>query len=111
MFGLSKGRLADANRNLGVRTLLLLGELGKAMGPPIERAARPCLGPALQCLADKKKPVRRARGPDKPMNRHLCCFLCTAGHARHCSFPVPLALFVKFTPRCLQQARAVEMLM
>lgn len=54
-----QGRLADSNRNLGARALLLLGGVGKAMGPPIERAARTCLGPALQCLADKKKPVRR----------------------------------------------------
>lgn len=51
-------RLADANKNLTQRTLHLLGELGAAMGPPIERAARPCFVPALQCLADKKKPVR-----------------------------------------------------
>lgn len=28
------------------------------MGPTVERAARQCLAPALNCLADKKKPVR-----------------------------------------------------
>lgn len=41
-----------------MRALLLLGALGKAMGPAVERAARQCLAPALNCLADKKKPVR-----------------------------------------------------
>lgn len=56
-----QGRLSDSNRNLGVRALLLLGALGKAMGPPVERAARQCLVPALNCLADKKKPVRLCR--------------------------------------------------
>ena len=53
-----QGRLNDSNRNLGVRALLLLGAVGRAMGPAVERAARQCLPPALSCLADKKKPVR-----------------------------------------------------
>lgn len=35
-----------------------MGELGKAMGPAIERVGRPCFPPAVQCLGDKKKPVR-----------------------------------------------------
>ena len=55
-----QARLGNSNRNLGVRALLLLGALGRAMGPTIERAARQCLPPALNCLADKKKPVRRS---------------------------------------------------
>ena len=59
-----QGRLADSNRNLGVRALLLLGALGRAMGPAVERAARQCLAPALGCLADKKKPVRELCGRD-----------------------------------------------
>jgi hypothetical protein len=53
----SQARLADANKNLIQRTLLLMGELGKAMGPAIERVARTCYPPAIQCLGDKKKPV------------------------------------------------------
>ncbi len=50
-------RLGDSNRNLAARALLLLAELGAAMGPPIERVARPVLAPALACLSDKKKQV------------------------------------------------------
>jgi hypothetical protein len=64
----AQGRLGDSNRNLGVRALLLLGALGRAMGPAVERAARQCLAPALACLADKKKPVR---GPCD-WGRHGC---------------------------------------
>lgn len=60
-----QGRLADANKNLTQRTLQLMGELGAAMGPPIERAARVCFQPALHCLADKKKPVRMKALPPR----------------------------------------------
>ncbi len=60
-----QGRLADANKNLTQRTLQLMGELGAAMGPPIERAARVCFLPALHCLADKKKPVRMKALPPR----------------------------------------------
>ncbi len=72
--------MTDSNRNLAARALLVLAELGAAMGPPIERIARPALGPALACLSDKKKQVR-GRADD-----HLCnCVLdrtptsCTIG--------------------------------
>ena len=50
--------MTDSNRNLAARALLVLAELGAAMGSPIERVARPTLGPALACLSDKKKQVR-----------------------------------------------------
>ena len=66
---LAQGRLADSNKNLVTKALLLLGELGKAMGPPIERVARPCLVPALQCLAVKQTSVRRPC--HRPSRAHL----------------------------------------
>ena len=50
--------MTDSNRNLAARALLVLAELGAAMGPPIERVSRPALGPALACLSDKKKQVK-----------------------------------------------------
>ena len=72
----AQGRLADSNRNLGVRALLLLGALGRAMGPAVERAARQCLAPALACLADKKKPVRGPRDwGDTVAFVRSCCLL------------------------------------
>ena len=49
--------MTDSNKNLTLRAIVLLAELGRAMGPPIERAARQVTGSALACLSDKKKPV------------------------------------------------------
>lgn len=53
--------MTDSNKNLTLKALLLLAELGRAMGPPIERAARQVTAAALSCLSDKKKPVRSIR--------------------------------------------------
>ena len=51
-------RMTDSNKNLTLKALLLLAELGKAMGPQVAHAGRQVLGSALACLSDKKKPVR-----------------------------------------------------
>ena len=88
-----QGRLADSNRNLGVRALLLLGALGRAMGPAVERAARQCLAPALACLADKKKPVRGLHWQGRRAGRS-CCLLVVLScpcskHVRGCTQPWP----------------------
>jgi hypothetical protein len=53
-----QGRLADTNANLVARTLLVGGEVAKAMGAPWDRSAREFLKAALEGLADKKKQVR-----------------------------------------------------
>jgi hypothetical protein len=50
-----QARLGDSNANLIARTLLLLGDLAKAVGPAFDRLGRVCLAPALQGLNDKKK--------------------------------------------------------
>lgn len=71
---------------------------GRPSSAPPGRAS----APPSSASPTRRSPCAALEGPAKPMNRHLCCFLCTAGHARDCSFPVPLALFVKFTLRCLR---------
>ncbi len=50
-----QARLGDTNANLVARTLLLAGEVAKAMGPAWDRSAREFLKAALEGLADKKK--------------------------------------------------------
>ncbi|KAK9814323.1 hypothetical protein WJX72_004049 [[Myrmecia] bisecta] len=55
-----KGRMNDSNRNITARTLLLLGELAKAMGPAFDRFGRPVLASALTGLSDSKSQVRNA---------------------------------------------------
>lgn len=60
--------MTDSNKNLTLKALLLLAELGKAMGPPVAHAGRQVLSSALVCLSDKKKPVR-ALNPENSMLR------------------------------------------
>jgi cytoskeleton-associated protein 5 len=56
-----RGRMADTNRNLAARTLLLLGKLAEALGQPFDKlASRSVLVPALNTLSDNKKQVRDA---------------------------------------------------
>ncbi|KAL6753732.1 armadillo-type protein [Haematococcus lacustris] len=55
-----KPRMTDSNKNLGVQALGLLASLAKAMGKPIDRAARALLAPALKNLSDNKANVRAA---------------------------------------------------
>lgn len=43
------------------QAVCLLGKLAKAMGRPIERSAKPLLGPALRNITDQKVTVRRGR--------------------------------------------------
>ena len=53
-----QARLADSNRNLAAKVLVLLGELARAMGPPFDKVARPVLlAPAVSNLSDNKKQV------------------------------------------------------
>lgn len=48
--------MADSNRNLAAKVLVLLGDIAKAMGPPFDKVARPVvLSPAVANLADNKK--------------------------------------------------------
>jgi hypothetical protein len=54
----AQGRLADTNANLVGRALVVSAELAKAMGPAWDKSARDMLRTAVECLADKKKPVR-----------------------------------------------------
>lgn len=52
--------MADSNRNLAAKVLVLLGDIAKAMGPPFDKGARPVvLSPAVANLADNKKQVWR----------------------------------------------------
>lgn len=61
LFSALRGRMADTNRNLAARTLLLLGKLAEAIGQPFDKlASRPVLVPALSTLSDNKKQVRDA---------------------------------------------------
>jgi len=61
LFPALRGRMADTNRNLAARTLLLLGKLAEAIGQPFDKlASRPVLVPALGTLSDNKKQVRDA---------------------------------------------------
>src|SRR5579875_1178279 len=56
--GHSQGRMADTNANLVGRALVVSAQLARAMGSPWDRTARDMLKTAVECLADKKKPVR-----------------------------------------------------
>ncbi|KAL4424717.1 hypothetical protein ABPG77_000060 [Micractinium sp. CCAP 211/92] len=59
LFPALKGRMADSNRNLAAKVLVLLGDIAKAMGPAFDKGARPVvLAPAVANLADNKKQVR-----------------------------------------------------
>ena len=49
--------MADTNRNLTAKTMLLLGELAKAMGPAFEGVGRPLLATAVGNLSDSKSQV------------------------------------------------------
>jgi cytoskeleton-associated protein 5 len=61
LFSALRGRMADTNRNLAARTLLLIGKLAEAIGQPFDKlASRPVLIPALSTLSDNKKQVRDA---------------------------------------------------
>ena len=53
-----QGRMSDTNRNLTAKTLLLLGELAKAMGPAFEGVGRPLLSTAVGNISDSKSQVR-----------------------------------------------------
>ncbi|KAL0039701.1 hypothetical protein WJX77_005628 [Trebouxia sp. C0004] len=55
-----KGRMADTNRNLTAKTLLLLGELAKAMGSAFDSVGRPLLSVSVANLSDTKSQVRTA---------------------------------------------------
>ena len=52
-----QGRMSDTNRNLTAKTLLLLGELAKAMGPAFENVARPLMSVSVANLSDNKSQV------------------------------------------------------
>lgn len=53
-----KPRMADANRNLTVQALQLVGKLARAMGKAIAREARPILSTSVKNLSDPKTQVR-----------------------------------------------------
>lgn len=46
--------MSDTNRNLTAKTLLLLGELAKAVGPAFENIARPLMATSVAQLSDNK---------------------------------------------------------
>ena len=53
-----QARLADSNRNLAAKVLILLGDIARAMGPPFDARARTALlFPAVANLSDNKKQV------------------------------------------------------
>ena len=61
LFPALRGRMADTNRNLAAKTLILLGKFASAMGPAFDKAAsRVVLMPSLGALSDNKKQVRDA---------------------------------------------------
>ena len=49
--------MSDTNRNLTAKTLLLLGELAKAMGPAFESIGRPLMSVSVANLSDNKSQV------------------------------------------------------
>ena len=51
--------MSDSNKNLTVQALGLLAKLARAMGKPIDRAARQLLDPALKNISDQKAQVRQ----------------------------------------------------
>ena len=55
-----KTRLADANRNLCISTLGILGSIAESMGPPFERYCKFIMSPILGCLSDMKPQIRAA---------------------------------------------------
>lgn len=75
-----QGRLADTNANLVARTLVLAGEVAKAMGAAWDRSAREFLKAALEGLADKKKQVSLVTSPFD----HFCWALSHL-HATTCA--------------------------
>lgn len=54
---LLQGRMSDTNRNLTAKTLLLLGDLAKAMGPAFDSVGRPLLSVSVSNLSDTKSQV------------------------------------------------------
>ena len=52
-----QGRMSDTNRNLTAKTLLLLCELAKAMGPAFESVGRPLMSVSVANLSDNKSQV------------------------------------------------------
>lgn len=59
--------MADTNRNLTAKTLLLLGELAKAMGPAFDSVGRPLLSVSVGNLSDTKSQV----SPAEPSNDRM----------------------------------------
>lgn len=57
-----QGRLADSNKNLVARVMLVIGDLARAMGPPFQQQGRTVLAPALLNLSDSKKHVSHFLG-------------------------------------------------
>lgn len=49
--------MSDTNRNLTAKTLLLLGEMAKAMGPAFDSVGRPLLSVSVSNLSDTKSQV------------------------------------------------------
>ncbi len=52
-----QGRLADSNRNLAAKALMVVGDIARAMGPAFDKQGRNLLGPALANISDNKKTV------------------------------------------------------
>jgi len=59
--------MADTNRNLTAKTLLLLGEMAKAMGPAFGSVGRPLLSVSVANLSDTKSQVSPAEPSDYKM--------------------------------------------
>jgi hypothetical protein len=84
-----KPRMVDANRNLTVQALQLVGKLARAMGKAIAREARPILSPSVKNLSDPKTQV--CTGPRSAAGLVGMCqhvLLAGSGHGwvacRHC---------------------------
>lgn len=60
--------MSDTNRNLTAKTLLLLGELAKAMGAAFESVGRPLFSTSIANLSDNKSQVCHAS--DQPCCTH-----------------------------------------
>jgi len=53
-----KLRLSDKNQSVMMHTITLIGDLAKAVGPPIKGEARVVMAALLTNIGDKKKPIR-----------------------------------------------------
>lgn len=83
-----KARLKDSNKNLAIQVLALLGKIGDAVGPAVDKYARHVMPNMLALISDNKKTVRDAV---------IQCLSCWSKHitTETCIKYLPVALCVE----------------